>query len=185
MILAALRAGERFRLAEGIGLVAALAGLAVRVAPGVSAPSLSGSALMIAAGVAWGIYSLRGRRAGDPLRETARDFAAAVPMTVLLSLVALSVAHLSARGVILAVVSGAATSGLGYVVWYSALRGLTSVRAAIVQLSVPAIAALGGVVFLHERISLRLLLSAALILGGVAIAVVRRAAAVPDPSGAD
>jgi drug/metabolite transporter (DMT)-like permease len=174
MIAWAIRSGERFGLFEGVGLVAAIAGLVVLVAPGVRAPSLAGSALMLVAGGAWGCYSLRGRNGDDPLAATSRNFLAAVPFTVALSVASLSALHVSARGVVVAVVSGAITSGLGYVVWYQALRGLTSIRAAIVQLAVPALAALGGVAFLGEPVTLRLVVSGILILGGVALATLER-----------
>jgi drug/metabolite transporter (DMT)-like permease len=180
MIVAALLAGERFGAAEGIGLVAALAGLAVLVAPGVTAPSLHGSVLMLAAGIAWGFYSLRGRGSIDAMRDTARNFAVTVPMAVLLGLGFFPMLRMSAGAALLAVISGAVTSGLGYVIWYAALRGLTSVRAAIVQLSVPALAALGGAIFLHETVTLRLLLSGVMILGGVGIAVLHRARPAPS-----
>ncbi|HSQ61008.1 MAG TPA: DMT family transporter [Acidobacteriota bacterium] len=174
MIVLAHRSGERFRIAEGIGFGAALAGLLWLVAPGVRAPSPGGAALMIGAGIAWGFYSLRGRGIADPLGGTARNFAAAVPMALALSLVFAASARLTTRGVVLAVVSGAVTSGLGYVLWYHALRGLTWIRAAIVQLAVPAIAAAGGVVLLGEPVTARLVLSGLLILGGVAVAVAGR-----------
>ncbi len=171
MILAALRSGERFRAPEGVGLALALGGLLYLVSPGLAAPSAHGSALMAVAGVSWGVYSLRGRGAGDPLHDTAGNFLRAVPLAAAVCAASLRGAHLSAAGAGLAVASGALASGLGYVVWYAALRGLTAIRAATVQLAVPVLAALGGVAFLAERISLRLVLSAVLILGGVALAV--------------
>jgi drug/metabolite transporter (DMT)-like permease len=186
MIAAAHRAGERMRLMEGIGLAAALAGIAALTSPGARAPAPLGSLLMIAAGTAWGLYTLGGRRSagGTPLGATAWNFAAAVPLAAALSIAALAAGrpalHLTAEGAILAVVSGAATSGLGYVVWYAALRGLRPVRAAIVQLAVPALAAAGGVVWLGERISLRLIVSGLLILGGVALALTARPPAEVD-----
>jgi drug/metabolite transporter (DMT)-like permease len=167
MILAGLRQGERFGWMEWSGLVMALAGLVYLVLPGWEAPSLPGAALMATAGIAWGIYSLRGRGAADPIRVTADNFLRAVPMILLISLAAVPHLHLSLKGASLAVLSGAVTSGLGYVVWYAALRDLTATRAASVQLLVPVIAALGGVIFLSEQISLRLVVSSAMIIGGV------------------
>lgn len=173
MILAALWSGERPRMLEGLGLVLALGGLACLVAPGLTAPAPLGSALMAAAGVAWGIYSLRGRGSVSALGDTARNFLIAAPLSLVVAGFAFRAVHLSPPGVALAVVSGAVTSGLGYVAWFAALRRLTAIRAAIVQLAVPALAAGGGVVFLSERVSLRLVLSALLILGGVGLAVSR------------
>jgi len=175
MILVALRGGERFARAEALGLALALGGLAYLVLPGLSSPSPRGSALMIAAGVAWGVYSLLGRGARDPLAETARNFAWATPLALLVSALAWPHARISAHGAMLAVLSGAATSGLGYVLWFAALRGLSAIRAATVQLAVPALAAWGGVAFLGERLTPRLLVSAAFILGGVGLAVAGRA----------
>ncbi len=182
MIVAALRAGERFRRAELAGLGLALAGLAYLVSPGLTAPSPGGSALMAVAGMAWGIYSIRGRGAADPLADTARNFAGAVLPAAVVGAIALGHAHASPRGLWLAVASGALASGIGYVAWYAALRGLSSIRAATVQLAVPALAAAGGALFLGEGISLRLVLSAALILGGIGLAVANRARALrPGP----
>jgi drug/metabolite transporter (DMT)-like permease len=173
MILAALRSGERFQLIEGIGLTLALGGVVLLVAPGLNAPSALGSALMAAAGVAWGVYSLRGRGTVDALGDTTRNFIIATPLSLIVLGFALRNAHFTPLGVVLAVASGAITSGLGYVAWFAALRGLTSIRAAIVQLAVPALAAASGVVLLSERVSLRLVLSAILILGGVGLAITR------------
>jgi len=124
---------------------------------------------MAAAGVAWGFYSLRGRGGGDPLARTAGNFARAVPMVLALSAFTWSQTHASGRGLALAVVSGGLSSGVGYVVWYAALRGLTATRAAVVQLSVPPLAAFGGVLLLAESVSLRLLLASIAILGGIGL----------------
>ena len=174
MILAALRSGERPQLLEWLGLLLALGGLVYLVLPGLEAPSPLGSALMTAAGIAWGVYSLRGRGSGSPLADSAGNFIRAVPLILAVRLVTLNNVHLSQPGLLLAVLSGAIASGLGYVIWYAALRGLTATRAAIVQLSVPVLAAWGGVVFLAEDISLRLILAGALILGGIALAILGR-----------
>lgn len=177
MFAAGLRAGERFSPRAWGGFVAALAGLVYLVSPGLAAPPLLGAVLMAAAGVAWGLYSLRGRRAGDALAATSANFLRATPMALALSALSLSAFHASGAGVLLAVLSGAVTSGLGYVVWYAALRGLTALRAATVQLSVPPLAALGGAVLLSEALTPRLLLASAAILGGVAVVLFSRAAA--------
>lgn len=174
MILAALRSGERPQLLEWLGILLALGGLVYLVLPGLEAPSLLGSALMLMAGIAWGVYSLRGRGAGSPLADTAGNFLRAVPLILAVRLVIWDGMELSGSGILLAVLSGAIASGLGYVIWYAALAGLTATRAAVVQLSVPILAAWGGVILLAEDISLRLLLAGALILGGIALAIVRR-----------
>lgn len=173
MLAAALMSGERPHVLEWTGLVLALGGLVYLVMPGLAAPSPVGCALMTTAGVAWGVYSLRGRGAADPLAETAGNFVRALPFAAGVSIVTASHRAWSAEGALLAVLSGAVASGLGYVAWYAALSGLTASRAASVQLTVPVIAAMGGVVFLSERISVRLIVSAILILGGVGLALVR------------
>jgi len=173
MLGAGLLAGERFAPMGWLGLGLASAGLAVLLLPGAAAPSLLGAVLMAGAGVAWGGYSLRGRGAGDPLAATAASFIRAAPLGVLLSLAVwlapAAQVHADARGVALAIASGALTSGLGYVVWYAALRRLSALRAAVVQLSVPLIAAVGGVLLLGEAFSLRLGVAALAILGGIAL----------------
>jgi len=174
MILAALRAGERPHMLEWLGVLLALGGLVYLVSPGLEAPSLLGSGLMTMAGIAWGVYSLRGRGASSPLADTTGNFLRAVPFIIAVRFFTLNEVHLSQPGVLLALLSGAVASGLGYVIWYAALAGLTATRAAIVQLSVPVIAAWGGVVFLAEDISLRLILAGALILGGIALAIMGR-----------
>jgi drug/metabolite transporter (DMT)-like permease len=171
MLLAALYNGERPHSLEWTGLFLALGGLVYLVFPGLKAPSPLGSGLMAAAGVSWGFYTLRGRGSGDPLGDTASNFIRSLPFVLVISLFNLKNIHLSTTGLILAGVSGAITSGLGYALWYAALRGLTTARAATVQLSVPVLAAWGGVVFLSEEISFRLLLAGVLILGGIGLAV--------------
>ncbi len=179
MILGGLRAGERPHVGEGVGLLLALAGLAYLVWPGLTAPSPVGAGLMTAAGFAWGVYSLRGRAELDPLAATADSFLRTVPFVLVLSGVFLSSRTWSSEGFALAVLSGAGTSGLGYVIWYAALQGLTATRAAIVQLAVPVLAAAGGVLFLSEPLSLRLLSSAIAILGGIAMAVLGHGTSPP------
>ena len=171
MILAGLVAGERPHPLEWTGLAVALGGLVYLVLPGLTAPPPGGSALMLTAGVAWGCYSLRGRGNGDPIGTTTGNFVRAVPLALVVSTTLLTRVHCTPRGLALACASGAITSGCGYVVWYAALRGLTATRAATVQLSVPILAAAGGVVFLAEAISLRLVLSGVAILGGVGLAL--------------
>jgi len=180
MVLSGLRAGERPGALEWVGLAAALAGLVYLVAPGVAAPSPAGAGFMAGAGVAWGVYSRRGRGVRDPVGATADNFARSVPMVLVAAGLAAALSggvRVTPRGAAIATVSGAITSGLGYVVWYAAVRGLSATRAATVQLSVPAIAALGGVGFLAEPLTPRLVFSAALILGGVGLALAVRARA--------
>ena len=174
MILAGLRAGERPRATEWLGLALALTGLVVLVRPGLSAPEPTGAALMAAAGIAWGVYSLRGRGSREPLRNTAGNFLMAAPVAVLLVPLAGGIGDWTAGGVGLAMASGALASGVGYAIWYAALPALTATRAALVQLLVPVLAAAGGVALLSEAIPLRLPVAAALVLGGVALAVTAR-----------
>ena len=169
MLGAGLRAGERFGAAGWLGMLLALAGLALLLLPGAAAPSPRGAVLMAGAGVAWGGYSLRGRGAADPLTATAASFLRAAPLGVLLALACVAHAHTDARGLGLAIASGALSSGLGYVVWYAALRRLSAMRAAVVQLSVPPLAAFGGVLLLGEAFTPRLGLASLATLGGIAL----------------
>jgi drug/metabolite transporter (DMT)-like permease len=177
MFSVALRSGEPFSRISWVGLALAITGLVYLVSPGLTAPDPLGAALMAVAGVAWGVYSLLGRGARDPLAATAGAFIFSMPAVLAVSLAsyAASGAHVTAEGLALAIASGAVASGCGYVVWYAALPGLGATRAATVQLSVPAIAALGGVVFLAEDVTLRLLLASAATLGGIAIVLTQRA----------
>lgn len=172
MLAAALRAGERPRGPEAIGWVIAAVGLVILLSPGITAPDPRGAVLMIAAGVAWGIYSLRGRSAASPLLATADNFARSVLLAVALAvLAALSASpHATARGAALAVLSGAIASGVGYSLWYAALPTLGAARAAVVQLLVPVLVAAAGVALLGEPVTRRLVLSAIAVLGGVALA---------------
>lgn len=174
MIAMALWSGDRPRASEWLGWVLAAAGLAWLLLPGIEAPDTLGAVLMAFAGIAWGVYSIRGRSEADAALSTASNFLMSTAFVVLLIAITLDDAVISGRGVVLAIVSGALTSGLGYVIWYAALNYIGSMQAALVQLSVPAIAAAGGVLLLAEPVSLRLLTSAALILGGISIALVRR-----------
>jgi drug/metabolite transporter (DMT)-like permease len=174
MILVALTKGERPGPLQWIGFALAIAGLVYLVAPGVTAPSPFGALLMAFAGACWGLYSLLGRGSTNPTLDTTANFTRAAQLAIVTSVIAFSSIHASTRGVLLAVTSGALTSGLGYVIWYSALRGLTATRAAVVQLVVPLIAALGGVVFLGEAFTPRLGIAGLLILGGVGLAIFAR-----------
>lgn len=174
MLVAALRGGERLPLLSWAGLALAVFGLVYLVAPGVSAPDPLGATLMAGAGAAWGLYSLLGRKATDPLGATAANFLASAPVALIVSLVFRDGAHLTPNGVALAAASGAIASGCGYVIWYAALTRLSATRAAIVQLSVPVIAAAGAIVLLSEPPTLRLALASAATLGGIAIVLARR-----------
>jgi drug/metabolite transporter (DMT)-like permease len=167
-------AGERLLKLQLAGLVIALAGLVGLLLPGLSAPPVLGSILMLASGVAWGVYSLRGKGAGDPLRVTAGNFIRAAPVAAALSILMVDRTSLDSAGFWCAVASGALTSGIGYSIWYTVLPALKAAKAATVQLSVPVIAALGGVVFLGEPITLRLLFSSLAILGGVALVILEK-----------
>jgi drug/metabolite transporter (DMT)-like permease len=169
LIVAALISGERPNPLQWIGLLAAVSGLVYLVMPGLAAPPLLGSALMAAAGLAWAVYTLLGRAAGDPLPATARAFLGAVPLALVAAFLSIGRLQFTPRGALLAVLSGTVASGLGYVAWYAALPGLTNTRAAAVQLSVPVLAAAGGVLVLGETITPRLLVAATAILGGVAL----------------
>lgn len=174
MIGYGLWSGERMRGVQVLGLSAAFAGLVTLLLPGLSAPPPASSALMLAAGVAWGIYSLRGKGSGDPTVVTAGNFLRAVPFTALLSMAMVTDASLDMAGVWYAVISGGLASGVGYAIWYAALPGLKATTAATIQLSVPVIAAAGGAIFLGETITLRLLLGSAGILGGIALVIMSR-----------
>ena len=174
MIFWGFRKGEQLDMIQTIGLVTALAGLVLLLFPGLSAPAPASAILMLSAGVAWGIYSLRGRGEKSPVSATAGNFVRAVPFAALISVIMIKHHCFDLLGAIYAVISGAITSGLGYVIWYSALRGLKATSAATVQLSVPVLAALGGIIFLGEPITLRLVLASFAILGGIALVVIEK-----------
>jgi drug/metabolite transporter (DMT)-like permease len=181
MLSAGLRAGEYLSPLAWLGLLVSFGGLAYLVSPGLTAPPLGGAALMAGAGIAWGLYSLSGRGSADPLQATAENFVGAAGLALILCLVFAADLHLGPRGVLLAIASGALASGLGYVIWFRALRGLGASTAASVQLSVPVIAATGGVLLLGEPLTLRLLLAAILVLGGIALVLRERNATSRRP----
>lgn len=166
--------GERPGIREALGLVVAAGAFVWWLVPGLTRPDPLGTALMIVSGIAWGVYSLRGRGAADATRATAGNFIRTVPLALPLVAFSLFQTGIGGAGLLLAIVSGAVTSGLGYVLWYRALKGLTALSAAIVQLSVPIIAALGGVLFLSEDLGLRFVIAASLVLGGIAFALSTR-----------
>jgi drug/metabolite transporter (DMT)-like permease len=166
--------GERLSGIQWIGLVLALGGLVGLLLPGLSAPPPMGSTLMLCAGIAWGVYSLRGRAAGAPLKVTAGNFLRATPIVIVLCVLNLGHLSLDGAGIGYAVASGALASGIGYAIWYTALPALKATRAATVQLSVPVLAAMGGIIFLGEPMTLRLILSSLAILGGIALVILEK-----------
>ena len=174
MISHGIWSGERLVRLQLVGLMLAFGGLVGLLIPGLSARPLYGSILMLAAGVAWGVYSLRGKGVGDPTNVTAGNFMRAVPISVVLSVIMFNDTSLDNAGFWYAVLSGALASGIGYVIWYTALPSLKATNAATVQLSVPVIAALGGIVFLAEPITLRLVLASVAILGGIALIILKK-----------
>lgn len=176
MLTAGWLGGERLSLRQGGGFVLAVGGLVAIMLPGLSAPPLGAALLMLLAGVCWGVYSLCGRGVPDAVAATAGNFrrAAGLALALSLSVALLSELRLDGAGVLYAILSGAIASGLGYVVWFAAIRGLSTTTAATVQLGVPVIAAAGGIVFLQEPITLRLLLSSLAILGGIALVVLNK-----------
>lgn len=165
-------AGERFRIRQMVGFLLAFGGLTGLLLPGITAPPLTGSVLMLGSGIAWGVYSLRGTGSGDATRTTAGNFLRAVPFAVALSVVMLPRASLDAAGFGYAVASGALASGVGYAIWYTALKGLRASSAATVQLSVPVLAAIGGILLLDEQLTTRLVVASIAILGGIALVIV-------------
>ncbi|MDP3004680.1 DMT family transporter [Methylotenera sp.] len=173
MLISAIVTGERPSRMEWLGLLLALGGLVYLMLPGLTAPPLLGSAFMTVAGIAWGVYSLHGRGVASPLAATTGNFVRAVPLATIVYVIAVifKTTHISLAGAVPAIFSGALASGVGYAVWYAALRNLSATRAATLQLAVPVLAAMGGIIFLSETLSLRLTIAACMILGGIAIAI--------------
>ncbi|WP_455201058.1 DMT family transporter [Kaarinaea lacus] len=171
MIIFGVLQGDRPKFAAWLGILIACSGLAYLVSPGVTAPSVTGTILMGTAGLAWGIYSLRGKGVTNPVAATTWNFVGTVPLTIITSLMFIDAMELQLSGVLLAVLSGALASGVGYVIWYAALPYLKPSSAAAVQLSVPMIAALGGVIFMAEPLTMRLSLASMAILGGIALVI--------------
>jgi drug/metabolite transporter (DMT)-like permease len=175
MVSYGIAKGERLLGLQLMGLTLALGGLVGLLLPGLAAPPLVSSVLMIGAGMAWGVYSLRGRGAGDPAVITAGNFLRTIPVTLTLSLVMVHHVSLDSSGIIYAILSGAVTSGMGYAIWYKALPALQATHAATVQLSVPVIAALGGIILLGETLTLRFVLASLAILCGIAMVIFEKA----------
>ena len=174
MIIWGFRKGERLDAIQVVGFVAAVIGLVVLVFPGLSAPPLIASILMLTAGVAWGVYSLRGKGVQNPASVTTGNFVRAVPFSAVVWIIFIPWTHVDSAGVSYAVISGAIASGLGYVIWYSVLPSLKAASAATVQLSVPVLAATGGILLLGEPLTLRYLLASVAILGGIALVVLEK-----------
>ena len=171
MILLSLISGTRLHMTEWAGVVIAFMGFVYLILPGVTMPSITGFMLMTIAGIAWGIYTLKGRSSKNPLMDTAFNFLRTTPFVVILAISTMNNVNYSYEGIVLALLSGGLTSGIGYTIWYIALGGLSSTQAAVLQLSVPIIAALGGTIFVSEAITFRLSISAAMVLGGILIVV--------------
>ncbi len=174
MVLLTLLRGNRLHLSEWIGLAVSFLGFVYLTLPGLNTPSLAGFALMSAAGFAWGVYTLKGRQSKEPLSDTTFNFLRTLPFIAFVFIITILNLDMSVKGILLASASGSLASGIGYAVWYKALGGLSAVQAAVVQLLVPVIAAAGGVLFISEEISIRLLISTVFILGGILIVIFGR-----------
>ena len=174
MILVSVFSGNRLHITEWLGISLAFAGFIYLVFPGLTAPPLSGFLLMTLSGIAWAVYSLKGKQSSQALMDTAYNFLRTLPFVAILILLTYQNAHTSYQGIVLAILSGAVTSAIGYSIWYSALNGLSTTQAAVVQLLVPVITAVGGVLLLSEAITLRLTVAGALILGGVLLVFLGR-----------
>ncbi len=174
MILLSLISGTRLHFSEWGGVTIAFTGFVYLILPGVTTPSIIGFLLMTVAGIAWGIYTLKGRGSKSPLMDTAYNFLRTTPLVILLAITTINNISYSSEGILLALLSGGITSGIGYTIWYIALGGLSSTQAAVLQLSVPVIAALGGVIFVSEAITSRLTISATMVLGGILMVVLGR-----------
>jgi drug/metabolite transporter (DMT)-like permease len=174
MILMSIFSGNRLHISEWFGMAIAFTGFVYRILPGVTTPSVIGFLLMTVSGIAWGIYTLKGRGSKNPIMDTAFNFLRTMPFVIILAIVTFKYAHYSSEGILLAVLSGSIASGIGYMIWYSALSGLSVTQAAVLQLLVPVIAAVGGIIFVSESISFRLTVSSAMILGGILMVVLGR-----------
>ncbi len=181
MIVASIIGGQRPTTTEWTGLSVALAGLVYLVFPGLESPPFLNSVLMAAAGAAWAFYTLRGKSSANPVAETTGNFVRSIPFVVLACIPFISKLNVTPNGIILAIISGSLASGVGYAVWYAALKYHSATRAAVLQLSVPLIAAAGGVLLISESISIRLPIAGFLILGGILLTILGRPhAAIPS-----
>lgn len=171
MILLSLLSGTRLHIVEWLGVATAFTGFVYLVLPNISTPSIDGFMLMAISGISWGIYTLKGRNAKNPLMDTAYNFLRTMPFVLLLAIFTMQHINYSLDGIILALLSGAITSGIGYTIWYAVLKDLSSTQAAVIQLSVPVIAAIGGAIFVLEPVTIRLVVSAAIVLSGILMVV--------------
>jgi len=171
MILLSLISGTRLHFTEWAGVTIAFTGFVYLILPGITTPSIIGFLLMTVSGIAWGIYTLKGRGSKSPLMDTAYNFFRTIPLVILLAITTINNANYSSEGILLALLSGGITSGIGYTIWYIALDGLSSTQAAVLQLLVPVIAAFGGVIFVSEAITFRLTISTIMVLGGILMVV--------------
>ena len=174
MILLSLLSGNRLHISEWVGVVLAFIGFVYLILPSVVTPSVIGFILMSISGAAWGVYTLKGRSSKNPLIDTTFNFLRTIPLIIILAIFTIRTINLSPEGILLAALSGGIASGIGYTLWYAALGGLSATQAAVLQLLVPIIAAIGGVIFVSEIITLRLTISAIMILGGISIVVLGR-----------
>ena len=174
MILASVISGNKLHISEWLGLTLAFTGFVYLIIPNLTTPSLMGFILMSISGVAWAFYTLLGRGSKNPLSDTSYNFLRTSPFILVLIIFGFSSAHFTSTGIILAVLSGAIASGIGYFIWYIALTGLSVTQGAVVQLFVPIIAAIGGVMFTSELVTLRLIESSGLVLGGILMVILGR-----------
>lgn len=171
MILAGVIKGDYPGIRATGGTVIAFSGLIYLLLPGVSAPPFNSAVLMAIAGIAWGIYSIRGRSIKNPLVATSWNFIGTLPLVLLTTVLFHNESHITNKGIFLAILSGALASGIGYAIWYSALPYLSAMRAATVQLTVPLIAAIGGLILLSETVTLRLIIASTAVLGGIYLTI--------------
>jgi drug/metabolite transporter (DMT)-like permease len=171
MISLSLISGTRLHFSEWSGVVIAFTGFVYLILPNITTPSINGFILMTISGIAWGIYTLIGRKSKNPLMDTTYNFLRTIPFVVLLAVFTMQNINYTSEGIILAFLSGSITSGVGYTIWYIALRRLSSTQAAVMQLSVPVIAAVGGVIFVSETITPRLVISVIIVLGGILMVI--------------
>ena len=181
--------GERLTYQQSTGLIIAIVGFGYLLWPGLSAPPFIASLTMITSGIAWGIYSLRGKGSGDPTMITSGNFLRSIPLTIALNFLSYLYFQYTDTSMqfimpasIAAIISGAVTSGMGYALWYKVLPSLKSTTAATVQLSVPVIAAFTGIIFLHESMSQHLLISSLAILGGIALVITKKHHEISSPN---
>lgn len=174
IILYSIYTGNRLHVAEWTGLIIAFVGFIYLIYPNLSSPSAIGFLLMSIAGIAWGFYTIQGMYSKTALFDTAQNFIKTIPFITILALITLPQSHLNLQGILLALLSGSIASGIGYAIWYMALAGLSSVQAAVMQLTVPIIAAVGGVLFVSEEMTLRLFISAIMVLGGILAMITTR-----------